>query len=466
MPASFTKDQIPEDVVALCKQLDAKGHRAWVVGGCVRDTMRGEAVNDWDIATNALPEQVKKAFRRVIPTGIEHGTVAVLHNDTPYEVTTLRGERGYTDGRRPDEVFFVDDIDLDLARRDFTVNAIAYDPIADRLADPFNGAADMDKKLLRAVGEAKERFAEDGLRILRGARFVATLGFELEASTEAAFAETLDVFAKVSHERVRDEWLKAMKAKTPSRAFEVMRRTGILSVTFPEMLEQYGCEQNSYHAYDVWGHTMAVLDASDGDAIEKVAALLHDIGKPRTRAHSEKTKDWTFYNHESVGADMANRWLRDFKFSNDERNKIVRLVRHHLICYAPDWSDAAVRRFMKRVGSDCIDPLLRLGRADANGKGKPVDDHLALLDELRARIQKEEEKGGIITPHDLEISGQTALGLMKNGPGPAVGALLKELLDRVLEDPSLNKSDELLSLARELAPEFEARFPRRQGGQG
>ena len=460
MPLEIRPDQIPADVVSLCQRFDDHGYRSWIVGGCVRDLLRGEDVNDWDVATDARPDQVGKVFQRVVPTGIDHGTVTVLLNDASYEVTTLRGERGFSDGRRPDEVFFVTDIDLDLSRRDFTVNAIAYDPITDRMADPFSGRADMARHVLRAVGDPRARFTEDGLRILRGARFVATLGFELEAETQAAFAGALDVFAKVSHERVRDEWMKTMKASRPSRAFEVMRTTGILGVTFPEIVEQAGCEQNSYHAYDVWGHTMAVLDASEGDDVEKIAALLHDIGKPRTRARSEKTGDWTFYHHENVGADMADRWLRDYRFSNSERDKIVRLVRHHLICYEPRWSDAAVRRFMKRVGSDCIEPLLRLGEADAKGKGLPVDDHLQLLVELRDRIDNEEAKGGVPTTQGLAISGKEVLQMMQHGPGPAVGALLNELLDRVLEDPALNTSDKLMDLAKELASDFEARFPK------
>ncbi len=261
----------------ICKELRSAGERAWVVGGCVRDTLRGDRVSDWDVATTARPEKVQKIFRKVIPTGIDHGTVTVLWKGQPFEVTTLRGEGAYSDGRRPDHVVFVEDIDRDLARRDFTVNALAYDPVDGQLVDPFGGLADMRDKVLRAVGDPSERFQEDGLRILRGARFVATLDFELDPGTEAAFRGALDTFRKVSPERVREEWMKAMKAETPSRAFEVMRRTGILEVTYPELLEQVGCEQNQWHAYDVWNHTMRVLDESAADPVERIAALLHDL---------------------------------------------------------------------------------------------------------------------------------------------------------------------------------------------
>ena len=453
MPHRILSQQIASPVLEICKELRNAGERAWVVGGCVRDTLRGQRVNDWDVATTALPQKVQQTFRRVIPTGIDHGTVTVLWKGEAYEVTTLRGEGTYTDGRRPDSVVFVEDIDRDLARRDFTVNAIAYDPVEGRVADPFNGLADMRDEVLRAVGEPSERFQEDGLRILRGARFVATLGFELEEATEAAFRGALDTFRKVSPERVREEWLKAMKASTPSRAFEVMRRTGILEVTYPELIEQVGCEQNQWHAYDVWGHTMRVLDESVGDPVERVAALLHDVAKPRTRAKSDKTNDWTFYHHEKVGADMADRWLRDYRFSNQERELVVSLIRHHLICYTSEWTDAAVRRFIKRVGTDGVEPLLRLGEADALGKGRNVEEELAALKELRGRIDKAMEEGNALTVQDLAIGGNDVIEHLEGGAGPAVGEILRNLLDRVIEDPSLNTRDKLMPLVEELAAE-------------
>ena len=451
MPHRILRQQIARPVLDICKELRNAGERAWVVGGCVRDTLRGQRVNDWDVATTALPEKVQKTFGKVIPTGIDHGTVTVLWKGGAYEVTTLRGEGAYTDGRRPDNVVFVEDIDRDLARRDFTVNAIAYDPVDGHVVDPFNGVTDMRAKILRAVGKPSERFQEDGLRILRGARFVATLDFELEEDTEAAFRGALDTFRKVSPERVREEWLKAMKAQTPSRAFEVMRRTGILEVTYPELLEQVGCEQNQWHAYDVWDHTMRVLDESEGGAVERIAALLHDVAKPRTRAKSDKTSDWTFYHHEKVGADMADRWLRDYRFSNQERELVVGLIRHHLICYSSEWTDAAVRRFMKRVGSDQVEPLLRLGEADALGKGRNVELELRALEELRGRIDKAIEEGNALTTRDLAVGGNDVIPLLEGGAGPAVGEILRTLLDRVIEDPTLNTRDKLMPIVEELA---------------
>jgi len=451
VPHKILRQQIARPVLEICKELRNAGERAWVVGGCVRDTVRGQRVNDWDVATTALPQKIQQTFPRVIPTGIDHGTVTVLWKDGAYEVTTLRGEGAYTDGRRPDSVVFVGDIDRDLARRDFTVNAIAYDPVDGQVVDPFHGLIDMRNKVLRAVGDPSERFQEDGLRILRGARFVATLEFELDEATEAAFRGALDTFRKVSPERVREEWVKAMKARTPSRAFEVMRRTGILEVTYPELLEQVGCEQNQWHAYDVWGHTMRVLDESTGDPTERIAALLHDVGKPRTRAWSDKTNDWTFYHHEKVGADMASQWLRDYRFSNRERELIVSLIRHHLICYSAEWTDAAVRRFIKRVGPAHVAPLLRLGEADALGKGRYVEEELAALKELRGRIDDALEQGSALATRDLAVGGRDVIEHLEGGAGPRVGEILRNLLDRVIEDPSLNTRDKLLPLVEQLA---------------
>ena len=451
MPHRILRQQIARPVLDICKELRSAGERAWVVGGCVRDTLRGERVNDWDVATTARPKKVQKVFGKVIPTGIDHGTVTVLWKGQPFEVTTLRGEGAYSDGRRPDHVVFVEDIDRDLARRDFTVNALAYDPVDGQLVDPFGGLADMRDKVLRAVGEPSERFQEDGLRILRGARFVATLDFELDPGTEAAFRGALDTFRKVSPERVREEWMKAMSAAVPSRAFEVMRRTGILEVTYPELLEQVGCEQNQWHAYDVWNHTMRVLDESAADPVERIAALLHDVAKPRTRAKSDKTGDWTFYHHEKVGADMAERWLRSYRFSNQERELVVELIRHHLICYSNEWTDAAVRRFIKRVGPERVDPLLRLGNADALGKGRNVEEELAALKELRGRIDKTINEGNALTTQDLAIGGNDVIEHLEGGAGPIVGEILRTLLDRVIEDPSLNTRDKLMPMVEELA---------------
>ncbi len=453
MNLTVDRQAIAPAVLELCRLLRQAGHGAWIVGGSLRDVLMGRRPSDWDVATSATPEETSRVFKRTIPTGIAHGTVTVLFQGGSYEVTTLRGEGAYSDSRRPDSVFFVKNIDDDLARRDFTVNAIAFDPNTDTLIDPWGGLRDLEQRVLRAVGVAQERFTEDGLRVLRAARFVATLEFALAPETQAAITPTLESFRKVSRERVRDEWLKTMKAKTPSRAFDVMRETGILSITCPTLVEQFGCEQNRYHAYDVWRHSMECMDNLHSDPIHRVAGLLHDIGKPATRAMSDKTQDWTFYNHESVGAEMADAWLREYRFANDERERVVHLVRHHLVCYSAEWTDAAVRRFVKRVGQGRVSDLLALARADALGKGRPVDAEIAALNELFGRIEAAVAQGAAFGIKQLKVNGGDVMTRLQMPPSRKVGEILERLLEAVLEQPEINEREALLALIDRIGAE-------------
>ena len=280
---SIPEEAVPEDVLALCRELDQHGHQSWIVGGCVRDILRGGEAHDWDIATSARPDDVIHCFRRVVPTGMDHGTVTVLWKGEAYEVTTLRGEGPYSDGRRPDSVFFVDDIERDLARRDFTVNAIAYDPVSKGLSDPFGGRADIQSKTIRAVGEPLARFREDGLRVLRAARFCATLEFDLESETEAAIPGGLDVFERVSAERVRDEWVKTLNADRPSLGFEVMQRTGILQITFPRLAALAGPTSPSTTEDNYFAASLRAVDAHIGPWPHRLAAPAACSGARATR---------------------------------------------------------------------------------------------------------------------------------------------------------------------------------------
>jgi tRNA nucleotidyltransferase (CCA-adding enzyme) len=441
--------RVPKDVQQLCALLRSRGKRAWIVGGCVRDLFRGREAADWDVATDARPPELLRIFPRAIPTGIEHGTVTVVSGDRQhhYEVTTLRGEGTYTDGRRPDWVEFVDDITRDLARRDFTVNAIAIDPVSGDVIDPFGGRSDLAGGVLRAVGDPRERFAEDGLRVLRAARFVASLELTLDPATEAAIPSTLDTFRKVAQERVRDEWVKTMKARAPSRAFEVMRRTGILEITCPELLRGVGLEQNRWHAFDVWRHGLACMDACAGDPILRIAALLHDVGKPATRAWSEKTSDYTFYDHDRVGAEIAEPIAARLRFSNDERARIVALVRHHLFHY-DQWSDSAVRRWIRRVGADRVEDLYALNEADVRGKGRDFANDLEALSGLKAHVARVLAEGAALSTRDLRIDGHDLMRELGVRPGRIIGELLEALLEVVLSDPSANDRATLLEKAK------------------
>ncbi len=440
---------VPPDVIGLCERLRSKGKRAWVVGGCVRDLMLGRIAADWDVATDARPKELLAIFPRAIPTGIEHGTVTVVQSGRHFEVTTLRGEGTYSDGRRPDWVEFVDDITADLARRDFTVNAMAIDPVDAKLIDPFGGRGDLARGVLRAVGEAQARFAEDGLRVLRAARFVATLGFELDPDTEAAIQPTLDTFRKVAMERVRDEWLKTMKARTPSRAFEVMQRTGILAITCPELLEGVGLDQNRHHAYDVWRHGLECMDACGDDPVLRIAALLHDVGKPRTRAWSDKTQDYTFYDHDRVGAEIAEPIAARLRFSNDERIRIVSLVRHHLFHYSDEWTDTAVRRWIRRVGPERVADLYVLNDADVRAKGRSFEADLEALVGLKEHVARVLAQGAALSTRDLKVNGHDLIQELGLRPGRVIGEALDALLEVVTSDPSLNVREALLAAARE-----------------
>lgn len=429
MAPKLTPDQIPQEVVEICAKLREAGHRAWVVGGCVRDLLMGRPVSDWDVCTTAKPKQVRKIFPKVVPTGIQHGTVTVLWKGAAYEVTTLRGEGAYSDGRHPDEVFYVDDIEQDLARRDFTVNAIAYDPIDDALVDPFGGLADLEAGIIRAVGVPAERFAEDGLRILRGARFVATLGFALDPETEAAFAGALDTFAKVSRERIREEWLKTMKARRPSPAFEVMRRTGILERTCPLLLPLVDHPVGPRSAWEV---SLGALDASRPPAIERLAALLHGVGRPRA--------DETHYP--AVSADLLAGWLKEYRFSNEEQRTVTHLIRHHRV--DPHMDDVALRRLLRDVGKASAHAVLRLARAVAIGEGRDP----APLDALKVRLEAALLLNVPTTVGDLRVDGRDVQ--KAGGRGRQIGEILQTLLDEVVEDPQRNDRAYLLARIEEL----------------
>jgi tRNA nucleotidyltransferase (CCA-adding enzyme) len=430
------RDAIPAAALEICRRLDAHSFGAWVVGGCVRDHLMGRDVSDWDICTSASPQQVMKIFPRVIPTGVQHGTVTVLMAKTGYEVTTLRGETTYSDGRRPDSVYFVDDVQHDLARRDFTVNAIAFDPVRELLIDPFDGIGDLRRRVIRAVGKASERFAEDGLRVLRAARFVATLEFALDEETRKAIGPNIDTFKKVSAERVRDEWVKTLKAREPSRAFAVMHETGILGAVEPAFEQMAETADDGEGSRSVLAHSLAVLDAAPiGDVIVRMAALLHDIGKTQSREQ-----------HAEVGAKLADAFLKEYRFSNEERARVTHLVRHHVIDLDALRDGAAVRRFIVRVTPSAMDDLVALRRADLVARGDTAS--LERLDEVRADVRRTLDAKHPLSTRDLAINGgdlQKELGIP---PSKQLGDTLAMLLDRVLDDPALNEREKLLEIAR------------------
>ncbi len=449
---------VPSTVRRLCERIHDAGFGVWCVGGAIRDAILKQldareevSLGDWDVASTATPDEVTRLFRRVVPSGIRHGTVTVILPDQSVEVTTLRGEGGYTDGRRPDTVTFVKDIVEDLARRDFTINAIAFDPIQGTLVDPFDGVSDLASKCLRAVGDPQQRFAEDGLRVLRAARFTATLAVHIEEKTQAAMRPSLSSYHRVSAERIRDEWIKALGAPSASRAFRVMLEQGMLEITVPELTRMHHCMQNQHHRHDVWEHTLATLDGVPNDSIQlRLAALFHDVGKPCVRAISPKTGDYTFHNHEVEGARLTDQVLRRLRFPNDARERVVALVLHHLVVYTPSWTDAAVRRWINRVTPELTGDLLALARADVTAKGIEAASQLLSLGALEQRVHNALRSKQALALRDLAITGHQLMEELAIAPGPLVGQLLRSLLEDVLEAPEHNERERLLDRAREL----------------
>lgn len=448
---------IPSDVLDVVRRLRQAGHEAHIVGGCVRDLLLGRPPGDFDVATSAHPDTVMKLFgdRYAIPTGLQHGTVTVVTGPPPQgrhvEVTTFRGEGEYLDGRRPSVVRFGATLDEDLARRDFTMNAIAYDPVDDRLTDPFGGQADMAARTVRAVGNPAERFREDGLRPMRAIRQATQLGFEIDPATQAAIPETRESFRKVSAERIRDELLKLLASTAPSRGIELMRAASLLPEVLPELLESVGVPQNRFHKFDVYHHTLATLDeARGGGVVVLLGALLHDIGKPRAKQPREGAPgEYSFFKHEYVGAEMADDICRRLKLPNAEREDVCALVENHMFYYTPDWSDGTIRRFVRRVGTERLDALIALREADIAGRGFGEDREKETR-ELRDRIARVANADAALKVTDLAIDGNDIMRVLGIPPGKVIGQVLERLLERVLDDPALNTKETLAALALEI----------------
>ena len=455
--------QVPEEVLAICRRLRGKGYEAHLVGGGVRDMLLGRKPADFDVATDARPEEVRELFGATfaIPTGIKHGTVTVLTSSVEHrhvEVTTFRGEGVYLDGRRPSSVTYVKSLRDDLARRDFTMNAVAYDPIDDRLTDLFDGQGDLGRRLIRAVGDPLERFGEDGLRPMRAVRQAAQLGFSIEPATHAAIPRSLEVVRKVSAERIRDELLKLLAAPQPSRGIELMRETGLLGEVIPELLEGVGCTQNRFHKHDVYGHTLAVVDATDGDAIVRLGALLHDVGKPRARQPREGAPgEYSFFKHEYVGRDMADAICRRLKLPNADRERVVGMVAHHMFFYKPEWTDGAVRRFVRDVGgSGALDALFALRKGDVAGRGFGEDPDRE-IGELQLRIADVAAEDAALRVTDLKVNGADVMRVLGLAPGREIGQVLERLLERVIDDASLNERERLEALLPQVLADLRAK---------
>ena len=356
------------------------------------------------------------------------------------------------DGRRPSSVTFLGDIDGDLARRDFTVNAMAWDPIDGVLRDPFSGVTDLRRHLLRAVGDPLARFREDGLRPLRAVRFACTLRLAVDLPTKRAIPQAVDVFGKVAQERVRDELVKLLVRGDPaSRGLRLLLSTGLLAHVIPELLESVNFVQNRYHAWDVWRHTLRCLDFAPRDLVVRLAALLHDVAKPRCAAPKEGAPgEHTFYDHEKVGADLAAEILTRLRFSRREVDRVALLVREHNWHYQPEWNDATVRRTLARIGPAELPALWALRRADLNARGRLVEEGLQNPAAAEERFQREIERASALRVGDLAIGGEDVMHELGIPAGPRVGQVLTRLLERVIDDPELNTRNTLIRLSAEV----------------
>jgi putative nucleotidyltransferase with HDIG domain len=437
---------IPATLEELARVFLRHGHQCYLVGGAIRDMLLDRRSTDYDIATNALPQQVQAMFKRVIPTGIKHGTVTVLFRGVRFEVTTFRIDQEYLDGRRPDSVVFTPSIEEDLRRRDFTVNAIACDLSTRRLLDPHDGRGDLHRRLIRAIGDPLERFREDGLRPVRACRFAAQFHFEVEPVTFAAIPECLDTVRKVSCERIREELLRLLAAPQPSLGFHLMASCGLLALLLPELAAGAGVQQRALHCFDVLEHSLRSCDAAAPENLPvRLAALLHDIGKPgASRLEEDGTR--SFHGHEKLSAELAVGLLTRLRFSNQLIHKTRHLVLHHMFNYTGQWSDAAVRRFIARVGEEHIPDLLALRRADqvgTCGDSSPC----AELAAFSRRLEDVLAAARALTLKDLAVDGRDVMDALRLPPGPHIGVLLGELLECVLEDPELNRKESLLAIA-------------------
>lgn len=475
-PALPDASRVPAAVLGVLAALQKAGKQAFLAGGAVRDLIliaqgqRGSRVvrepEDFDVATDALPEDVVRLFQRTAPTGIAHGTITVLTDAGGVEVTTFRGEGPYLDGRRPSSVTFLGEIEGDLARRDFTVNAIAWDPLdpgARGLRDPFHGLRDLRAGVLRAVGRAEDRFSEDGLRPLRAVRLSCTLRFALEPRTRRAITATLPTFAKVAAERVRDELEKLLlRGQPPSRGLRLLQRTGLLGQIVPELVEAVGFPQNRWHAFDVWLHTVRCVDFAPPDLVVRLAALLHDVGKPRSAGPGPTEGEHTFYGHEILGGELAAEILTRLRFPRREVvDRVAHLVREHNWHYLPEWSDAAVRRTIARVGRHELEPLWQLRRADLRARGRAVEEGLENQRALEERCAQILAQATPLSVRDLAISGQDVMAALQISPGKVVGVALGRLLERVLDDPKLNTRETLLRLLPDVVAEPSTGSPQK-----
>lgn len=453
---NVTNLSVPVEVFGVCQTLRNASFQAYLVGGCVRDLLVSREPKDWDVTTNATPEQIQGLFAETFYENT-YGTVGVVTtSDDPrlrvVEVTPFRVESEYSNARHPDEVRFSNSLSDDLKRRDFTINAIAYDPVSREIVDEHGGREDIHRKMITTVGNPNDRFHEDALRILRAVRLSAELDFVLDTKTTAGIVSHATQLAKISRERIRDEFVRILMSPRPMQALYVAQKLGILKYIIPEVEDGIGIAQNQAHSFDVFEHLLRSMQhaADKGWPLEvRLAALLHDIGKPVTRQWSDEKKDWTFYGHEVVSAKIARKILNDLRFSRETIENVTKLVRWHMFFSDPNTVTlSAVRRMIARVGTEHIHELLNLRICDRIGTGRPKEQpfrlrkYMSMVDE----VMRDPISVGM-----LKIDGAQIMDVTHETPGPRIGWILHALLEEVLDDATKNTPEYLENRSTELS---------------
>ncbi|MCX6786394.1 MAG: HD domain-containing protein [Candidatus Kaiserbacteria bacterium] len=450
--------RIPKEISTVSAKLRNAGFEAYLVGGCVRDLLVGKEPKDWDITTNATPEQIQAVFPDSFYEN-DYGTVGVKTNSEDerlaiVEVTPYRIESKYSDKRRPDKVEFGTSLLEDLARRDFTINAIALDESKGQIIDPYEGQKDIKDKIVRAVGNPSERFEEDALRLLRAVRFVAELNFGIDGDTAMAISENSKHLGHVSCERIRDEFVRILESSQPMNALILAQRLGILEFIIPKLADSFGIGQNQAHSYDVFEHLVRSLQhaADKNFNLEiRLAALFHDISKTETRRHSDEKDDWSFHGHEVVGSRETKKILENLRFPRETIDKVVKLVRWHMFFSDPDQITlSAVRRMITNVGEENIWDLLNLRMCDRIGMGRPKEQPFRFR---KYKALVEQALHDPISVSRLKTDGNRIMEKFHEKPGPKIGYLLNALLEEVLDNADLNteeyldkRTDELLEM--------------------
>lgn len=445
---------IPKEVKNVMEKLEKSGFEAYIVGGCVRDFLNSTTPKDWDITTNAKPDEIQNIFpdsfyeNKFLTVTVKTGSQNPGLEEV--EITTYRLEAKYSDKRHPDEIRFAKNLEDDLARRDFTINAMAMDSDK-KIVDLFDGQKDLKKKMIKTVGNPEERFSEDALRMLRAVRFATTLNFTIEKETAEAIKKNSIWLKAISQERIRDELLKIIMSDRAAEGIDLLYELDLLKFIMPELQENYGVGQNKHHIYDCYQHALKALEYSAKKKFNmqvRMASLLHDVGKPRVKVGEGLNS--TFYNHEIVGAKMTFEILQRLKFSKKDVEKITKLVRYHLFYYNVDEvSESSVRRLVKNVGQDLIEELLQVRQADRIGSGVPKAEPYKLR-HLKYIIEKVSTDP--ISVKMISVNGKDIMGMLHEKPGPKIGHILDVLLGYVLEDPKKNNKDflekEILKLGK------------------